>query len=432
MKNFISGSNGIVFCGNDSGSGFGLGRRALNQIESFSSEEKLWGPIKLYWYDYPKQHFYDDGARQDDALQDHFPEPEQVSFRDVRWHEKQLQDCVDAGLDFIIPVYWGNVSNYFSPGVSFSIYGLPPLQEAIEIREAAGKPSPKIGMFYDTSTLLPGYHGKRDKLDLTSEFGRDIFYRTIRDYFNQIEPENWAAIDGRPLVVLYGSAFVASHDQSTLDYVYQQFEKDFGMRPYLIRDNSWRFESDATTQWGAALGGPNIFGHVGQIGPGYNDTAVPGRNTPIRDREDGNFYRWSWHQILQNPMVRIVLVETWNEMHEGTDICESVEFGRQYIDLTREYVQRFKEGRTDVPRIILQHPNPLFRPASDEGKEFKDAKSVSVVLGEQGESKGVWLVRGNEDGVVEQTTIDGKSAVRNKNPTFPISTSRWQTHFLQR
>ena len=99
----------------------------------FLRKKKLWGPIKLYWYDYPKQHFYDDGARQDDALQDHFPEPEQVKPR-CPLARKQLQDCVDAGLDFIIPVYWGNVSNYFSPGVSFSIYGLPPLQEAIEIR----------------------------------------------------------------------------------------------------------------------------------------------------------------------------------------------------------------------------------------------------------------------------------------------------------
>ena len=214
-------------------------------------------------------------------------------------------------------------------------------------------------------------------------------------------------------MVLYGSAFVASHDQSTLDYVYQQFEKDFGMRPYLIRDNSWRFESDATTN-GEPLWGTQYLCSRRTDRTGIQRYGGARTQYSIRDREDGNFYRWSWHQILQNPMVRIVLVETWNEMHEGTDICESVEFGRQYIDLTREYVQRFKEGRTDVPRIILQHPNPLFRPASDEGKEFKDAKSVSVVLGEQGESKGVWLVRGNEDGVVEQTTIDGKSAVRNK------------------
>ena len=40
----------------------------------------------------------------------------------------------------------------------------------------------------------------------------------------------------------------------------------------------------------------------------------------------------------------IVILETWNEFHEGTNIAESREHGRQYIDLTRKYVDLFKRG----------------------------------------------------------------------------------------
>ena len=38
----------------------------------------------------------------------------------------------------------------------------------------------------------------------------------------------------------------------------------------------------------------------------------------------------------------ILAAETWNEFSEGTDIQETVEAGRQYIDLTRRYVDQFK------------------------------------------------------------------------------------------
>lgn len=386
---------------------------ALKQAQSYSSKDKIVGTHYFYWYDYPDHHFYDDGAYQDDALQDHFPHPESVSFNSVEWHARELQDIIDAGIDFILPVYWGVVDNYFQPGIVFSIRGLGPLQTAIERREREGLTSPKIGLFYDTSTLLPGIRGENraDKYDLRTDEGKDIFYRTIRDFFYQIHPKHWAAVDGKPLVVLYGSGFAKAHDQSTMDYVNQHFQQDFGVRPYMVRDSSWNFKSDAVTSWGAALGKPNIFDYAAQIGPGYNDSAVPGRSTPIRDREDGNFYRWSWNQVLRSS-AKMVLIETWNEMHEGTDICESIEFGRQYIDLTREYVDMFKKGMQPDEEIQLEHPDPLPRPASVEGMEYKEADEVGAVLGGQGASKGIWLIRGVEDGQVRNAVVAETSCVK--------------------
>ena len=214
----------------------------IQQADTFRSDQRIVGTHYFYWYDYPAMHFFDDGAHTDDALQDHFPWPESVSYNSTAWHAKQLDDCVAAGIDFIIPVYWGAVDNYFSYPNVFSIQGLGPLQRAMADRRREGKPSPKIGLFYDTSTLLPGVRGVRgrsEEYDLATAEGKDIFYRTIRDFFYQIEPQNWACIDGRPLVVLYSSAFAAHHDQSTIDYVYEQFQKDFhGRRPYVIKDNS--------------------------------------------------------------------------------------------------------------------------------------------------------------------------------------------------
>ncbi|MBI1390289.1 MAG: hypothetical protein GC154_17755 [bacterium] len=387
---------------------------ALNDIESFSNSEKIVGTHYFYWYSYPDHHFFNDGAHTIDILQDHYPDPESVSFNSAEWHAKQLDDCVKAGLDFIMPVYWGVVDNYFKSDISFSVNGLGPLQWAIEKRRAEGKPSPKIGLFYDTSTLLPGTRGevgRSEKYDLREEEGKDIFYRTIRDFFYQIEPRNWAAVGGRPLVVLYSSSFAMAHDATLFEYVYDRFQQDFGMRPFIIRDNSWGGNTDGVTQWGAALSGPYINSRVAQVGAGYNDSAVPGRSTPIRERENGNFYRWGWNQIL-NSTARIVLVETWNEMHEGTSICDSREYGDQYIQLTRHYVDLFKAGEKGTETIELVHPDPVPRPPSTEGSEYKDASAVSVTLGANGSSSGIRLVPGQPDGPVHNAVIGGEGCAQ--------------------
>ncbi len=382
----------------------------LARIESFQSTRKLVGTHYFYWYSYPQSHFFDNAAQTDDALQDHFPVSEAVSYNSATWHAKEIEDCVEAGIDFILPVYWGVVDNYFRNGIFFSVRGLGPLQWAIEQREREGKPSPKIGLFYDTSTLLPGIRGvegRSEKYDLTTAEGKDIFYRTIRDFFYQIDPKHWACIEGRPIVVFYSSAFAKKHNQSTIDYVYARFQKDFhGVRPYIIKDSSWSFSVDAVTQWGAALGGPNVFDSVVQIGAGYNDSAVPGRSTPIRDREQGDFYRLNWIGAL-NSDAKIALIETWNEMHEGTDICESKEYGRLYIELTKEYGARFKRNEKTDETIVLKHPDLLPRPASNEGVEYKDVASVRITLGDPIQSEGIKLTRGQPDGPVKTASFDG-------------------------
>jgi len=389
-------------------------RADLRSIESFTPTQKIIGTHYFYWYDYPREHFFDDAARSDDALQDHFPDAASVSYRSLEWHAGELEDCAAAGIDFILPVYWGVVDNYFKTDVSFSVQGLGPLQAAAERRMRAGEPTPKIGLFYDTTTLLPAVRGEKreGRYDLRQEEGRDIFYRTIRDFFYQIHPRHWAAVAGRPLVVLYGSGFARGHDQSTVDAVHERFEKDFhGVRPYVVRDRSWSFRADAVTAWGAALSGPRIFDLVAQVGPGYNDTAVPGRTTPIRRREGGDFYRWSWNQVLEAD-VQMVLVETWNEMHEGTEICESVEHGRRYIELTREYGLRWKRGLGPPEEIQLQEPEPVPRPPSSEGEEYRDRSTVSVELGEPEGENGISLVRGVADGPVSQVRIGGSSCIQ--------------------
>ncbi len=396
------------------------GAAELAQAPSFAASERVVATHYFYWYKWPDEHFFDDPrTRSHDIQRCHFPDPEVVSYESVAWHRKQMEDVLAAGIDVVLPVYWGVPNHYDKPDVRFSVRGLPPLVRALDELAAQGRTPPRVGLFYDTTTLL-GVHAhageRRGNVDLRSDEGKRIFYQTIRDFFCQIPPRHWACLDGRPIVALYGSSFAAGHDASLLDAVYDWFARDFaGRKPFVIAGPSWQFRADASTGWGAALDGPILGEHAAQVGPGYDDSPVPGRGTPTRDRLDGGFYAASWLLAIQHHP-RIVIIETWSELHEGTPICETLEDGRRYIELTRLFADRFKSGWSpasddwaDALRRTLnaRHSNPW-------GREF--AGEPAIRAGDAGdgrfEERGVRLVRDVADGACTVETRDGVAFAR--------------------
>ncbi|MFQ5806222.1 MAG: DUF5010 domain-containing protein [Phycisphaerae bacterium] len=387
---------------------------------SFGPDEPVVATHYFYWYRWPDEHFFDDAGHTDDLLRHHFPDHRTVSYESRAWHRRQMQDMLAAGIDVALCVYWGAPNQYDKPDLRFSVRGLPPLVAALDEMARSG-PTPRIGLFYDTSTLLArhAFRGpRRDNVDLRTHEGKDIFYRTIRDFFCLVPPRHWACLNGRPLVQLYNASFAAGHDQSTIDYVYERFAADFaGRRPFVIAGPSWSFGADARTGWGAALGGPLIGHGVVQIGPGYDDSPVPGRSTPTRDRLGGGFYGASWLLALQE-RPRLVIVETWSELHEGTGICETLEDGRYYVELTRRYRDMLKAGGlpsgedwADTVRTLVEA-----EASNRAGREFANRLTLSlhVAADEKLLGAGLRLCRGVPDGACEITQIEGTPCIRTR------------------
>jgi len=73
--------------------------------------------------------------------------------------------------------------------------------------------------------------------------------------------------------------------------------------------------------------------------PGYNDTKMrkPGRNV---DRQDGEVYRTLWEEAIK-AKPDWILITSWNEWLEGTEIEPSFEEGDKYLKLTAEYARHF-------------------------------------------------------------------------------------------
>ena len=252
----------------------------------------------------------------------------------------------DAGIDFVLPDYWGEpgqVARRVAPAPDrnlFATQGIPPMVEALRRLDQAGTPL-KIGLFLDTSIL--------NNEDLTSERGKQIFYATIRDYFSRIPPRYWAAIDNRPVVWLYDAQKVSAFDQSTFDYVYAHFAQDFGgSQPWIVREWQWYTAKNTGTSdvmrteglynWGAAPFGfnPDTRFTVAEVGPGFTSFDEQGPDAVDTPRRGGGYYEENLRQAIASSD-KILAIETWNELDEGTGILETREFGRQYIDLTRRY-----------------------------------------------------------------------------------------------
>lgn len=359
------------------------------QSKSFKSSDRIVGTYFFYWYDAPTKFHVIDSEDGTDALTTHPPTLKNFSYKSVAWHKKQLRDMEEAGIDVALMVFWGAPSEHdTNASLHWSYAGLKPLVEAREDLLREGKHPPKIGLFYDTSTLQ--YNRWHEHVDLTTDYGKRWFYATVRDFFSCIPPKHWAMIDDKPIVLMYAAAFAKNYDQGFIDFTKAEFPKEFGGRvPYIAPQNSWRgVKGDNTCAWGGALS----FQRAGicELGAGYDHSAVPGRKPLVRERENGKFYEESWRQFLRRPS-NFVMIETWDEFHEGTDICESKEYGRKYIDLTRKYAALFKSGST-LPRV--------------KGK-FTGAKAVEILLGKHNRENGLRLLE-NDDGRTEFVTKNGE------------------------
>ncbi|CAA9287421.1 MAG: GH99 [uncultured Chloroflexi bacterium] len=115
-----------------------------------------------------------------------------------------------------------------------------------------------------------------------------------------------------------------------------------GISPYQI---AW--SQTPQTQlpgWGAKAIAANPHKlYVPPVAPGCNDSPARAA-TCIQDRRDGSYYRQTLQGALASNPQWAVVISTWNEWLEDTQIEPSVEYGDLYLHLTREFADQFKGG----------------------------------------------------------------------------------------
>jgi hypothetical protein len=82
---------------------------------------------------------------------------------------------------------------------------------------------------------------------------------------------------------------------------------------------------------------------VAAAGPGYDERQISGRDGKFVPRANGEYYRRNLSAAVATGRP-LIAIETWNEIHEASGIGATVEYGRSYIDETKQIVGTAKGG----------------------------------------------------------------------------------------
>ena len=80
---------------------------------------------------------------------------------------------------------------------------------------------------------------------------------------------------------------------------------------------------------------------VATVMPGYDDRKVRPGNGFARSRDGGEYYKQAWQAAIASKP-QWVVINSFNEWPEGSYIEPSQAFGGLYMDLTREWADRYK------------------------------------------------------------------------------------------
>jgi len=102
----------------------------------------------------------------------------------------------------------------------------------------------------------------------------------------------------------------------------------------------------------------------------YYPTTTPGfysdwsESEPLLDRLDGKSYRNYWESAM-NVNSTSVLITSWNEWHEGTELEPSREYGFDYLIATRDRIEEYKEEQIPIKKAAFKSTIEAFNHSLD-------------------------------------------------------------------
>ena len=205
---------------------------------------------------------------------------------------------------------------------------LAALGRAIEELQKEGRDHPRVAPAIDVGSLKGA--------DFSTDGGKGRLYALLTGFHSRMPPRSWALAEGRPLAWLLPAPPGTRFDRGLGESLNELGKKDYDGRAFfLVADVSWRdLPADRGFAWGAAHDGPRELG-VLSVGPGCA--------SPERPRDDGKFYERAWYIALRLEP-RWLAIETWNGTAEGTDVAESKDQKRKYIEATQSFVRKLRHG----------------------------------------------------------------------------------------
>ncbi|MBN1507314.1 MAG: hypothetical protein JW955_10735 [Sedimentisphaerales bacterium] len=237
-------------------------------------------------------------------------------------------------------------------------------------------------------------------------------------------------VDGKPVVFIYGRAVgelgltgwleaarlikVGYKDGAVIlgdQFSYGAARVFDGLHTYNTAGSLAGLSLDAVDKWapGTYQGWVQLADQAGKIStitviPGYDDTKIRTPGLAVA-RFEGELYRIQWQRAIEADP-HWVLITSFNEWHEGSEIEPSVEFGQKYIDLTTEFAGQFKAAPRS-PHVVTAQSG-ITQQEKDRLRDSLSKTPIAVLPG--AESMAFWWLL---DIGVEPVTLTWEQVVGN-------------------
>jgi glycoprotein endo-alpha-1,2-mannosidase len=283
------------------------------------------------------------------------------------WHDQSLSLLLERAekKDFKVSIYWEQ-----APGDGQG-----------QIDRAIGELSYVLKHYGSSKVFL-----KVDGKPVIFAYGRVMF---------QVPVSSWPAVIEGVRVRAGDFVLVADGNQSSYSYFLD------GIHSYDMSGLPDELSSSLTTDKLGQLGtwvaqyyenGVKVARQRGRIScvmvtPG-GDARKAYKISNYTDRLDGQMYRVLWEEAIKaNP--DWVIITSWNEWPEGSEIEPSLEFGDKYLQITAEYAKRFLNS----PPVDVPSPTafPKFVPGTTrEMDEVLSNQKVGVLVQNRSNDAEFW------------------------------------------
>jgi hypothetical protein len=249
---------------------------------------------------------------------------------------RELLDARYAGMQFVLP-------NVYGYDIQPATGEAENLEAALTIIDSMGG-GMKVGLFNDTWAWGRGVAPLQDpapNLADTEAAAQTIYNVQWKPFFQQISKPHWYTVNGAPLIYFYnaGTLSPVSGASAVVARMKQLFQQDFGVTPFVDVDRGYgtAAAADAQFSWDTFGAFPSTHVDVETTTTGgltFANSMVKwdsvGRDTPgaiatatMRIFKGPEILS----QVLQaTASASVLLVETWNDLGEGTGITRNYDY----------------------------------------------------------------------------------------------------------
>jgi len=296
------------------------------------------------WYGVPQvsgnwYHWDEGGHFPNDVNEDGYPDfgttnhPSHGPYdsNDPHTIRRHLKWCEEAGIDGLLATWWGQ-GQYHDNALKVVLKEATESSTKISIYYEIVPQSGVTGAVDDFRYILKNY-GKHP--GFFNENGKPVVFVYGRA-MGQLNLEQWAEVL-KQIRSEYEALFIADtgsaelislfdggHTYNPVGLVVQQADMDAHYRGLVQTCRSTNKIACAT------------------VIPGYDDSNIGRKQILVANRRGGELYKSLWSKAEQsNP--DWILITSFNEWHEGSEIEPSIESGKLYLQLTQKLVCGFKQ-----------------------------------------------------------------------------------------